>query len=125
MVGPLMLGHDRQHFLKSNDLFWGCLGLAKPFFRIGEDNKLVNFRDAKPEEVLKITEQAEEQQKRDESTFTNISYRQLRTVKADMLVALDEKDRAKEELKSLAKYLEGRGVNKPVLKEITEYAEKL
>jgi hypothetical protein len=98
--------------------------LARPFHRI-EDNVRVKTRDADPEEALALTARAMKQQKRDESTFTNISYHQLRRARADLMVAMDEKDEAKKELKTLVGDLKKRGVNQPVLDEIEAYAKAL
>jgi hypothetical protein len=98
--------------------------LVRPFFRI-EDGKLVEARAANPEEALALTARALEQQKRDESTFPNITYHQLRRTRADLMAAMGEKAEAKKELKTLVKDLKERGVNEPVLNEIEAYAKAL
>lgn len=98
--------------------------LARPFFRIVK-NKMVKTREANPEESLKLTERAMEQQKRDDTTFSNIAYHQLGQTRIDLMSAMDRKEDAKNELKMLVKYLKGKGVNKPVLDEIEKYAKGL
>lgn len=72
-----------------------------------------------------MLKRALEQQKRDESTFTNIAYHQLRRTRADLMAVMGEKPEAKKELKTLVKDLKRRGVNQPVLDEIDAYAKAL
>jgi hypothetical protein len=98
--------------------------LAQPFFRIAE-GKLVAFRDANPEEALALTTRAYEQQKRDESTFTNITYHHLVRDRADFMATMGEKADAKKELGTLVKDLKKRGVNQTVLDEIDAHAKSL
>jgi len=98
--------------------------LERPFFRI-EKGKLVKVRSAKPEDALALTARAYEQHKRDESTFTNIGYHQLRRTRANLMVAMGKQIDAKKELSDLVKYLKKKGVNQPVLDEIEEYAKNL
>lgn len=98
--------------------------LARPFFRI-EKKKLVEYRPANPKEALVHTAQALEQQKRDESTFTNITYHELHRTRANLLVAMDKKTEAKKELNTLVKDLRERGVNKPILDRIEAYTKSL
>jgi len=98
--------------------------LARPFFRI-EGNVVRQARAALPEEALAFTARALEQQERDASTFTNITYHELRRTRADLFVAMDEKAQAKKELSTLVRDLKKRGVNQPVLDEIEAYAKSL
>jgi hypothetical protein len=98
--------------------------LARPFHRI-EEEKRVEVRPAKPEEALKLSAQAVEQQKRDDTTFQNITYHRLLRTRADLMADMGEKTEAKQELRKLIRYLEKRGVNQPVLEEIETYAKSL
>ena len=98
--------------------------LARPFFRI-KDAKLVEDRAANPERALALTARTLEQQKRDESTFSNITCHQLYRTKANLMASIGEKAEAKKELKALVKYLRGQGVNEPVLNEIEAYSKGL
>jgi len=92
--------------------------LSKPFYRVDVDRKkLVKYRDAKPDEAMALTAQAVEQQTRDETTFTNIEYRELREVRIDLYAGMGESAEADEEKKTLAKDLKDK-VNKPVLADI-------
>lgn len=96
--------------------------LRRPFFHI-QDGKLVKVRSASPAGALALTTRALEQHKRDDSTFTNIGYHQLRRLRADLMAAMDEKADAKKELSTLVEDLKKRGVNQSVLDEIEAYAK--
>jgi len=98
--------------------------LARPFFKL-EDQQLVQARTADPEEALALTERALKQQRKEETTFTNIGHHELYRTRAGLLVAMDQKAEAKKELRSLMRHLKDRGVNQPVLDEIKAYAESL
>jgi len=97
--------------------------LARPFFRVKE-NELVKHREAKPEEALALTGQAIEQQARDEATFTNLGYHQLRRTRADLYAAMGESSEAKNEIETLVEDLKDK-VNQPVLAQIEAYAKEL
>lgn len=99
--------------------------LQNPFFRANEENKLVIYREAQPEQVLKLTKQVLDQQKQDDTTLTNLSYHQTRRLRAQAMVASDNIPEAKRELKRTIRYLKDHGVNKPVLDDIDAYAESL
>jgi hypothetical protein len=98
--------------------------LARPFYPI-KDNARVEARAAEPDEALALTEPAIQQQKRDDTTFTNLVYHELRRTRADLMVAMGEKPEAKKELRALARELKKGGVNQPVLDEIRAYAADL
>ncbi len=85
----------------------------------------VKTREADPQEALALTARALEQQKRDDSTFTNIGYHQSRRTRANLMAAMGEKAEAKKELNSLVRDLKKRGVNQPVLDEIKAYVKTL
>ncbi len=98
--------------------------LAQPFFRLSE-GKLVKVRDAEPQAALQWAARALQQQQRDSSTFTNITYHQLRRARADLLAEMGEPAEARKELRALVRDLAQRGVNQPVLDEIRAYARSL
>jgi hypothetical protein len=76
-------------------------------------------------EALTMTDKAIEQNERDSTTFTNITYHQLRRTRADLLVASGKNAEAKKELNILTKDLRKRGVNQPILDEIDAYARSI
>ncbi len=98
--------------------------LAQPFFRLSE-GKLVKVRDAEPQAALQWAARALQQQQRDSSTFTNITYHQLRRTRADLLAEMGEPAEARKELRALVRDLAQRGVNQPVLDEIRAHAKSL
>jgi hypothetical protein len=98
--------------------------LKRSFFRIEKD-KVVKARSADPEGALALTSQALEQQKQDETTFTNLSYHHLVRTRADLMVAMDKASDAKKELDALVGSLADKGVNQPVLDDIQAYAESI
>jgi hypothetical protein len=99
--------------------------LQKPFFRPDEKNKLVRYRDAEPETVLDLTKEILDQQKRDDTTLTNLTYHQTRRLRAKAMAMTGETDEAKRELGRLKRYLRKHGVNPPVLAQIDAYADSL
>jgi hypothetical protein len=98
--------------------------LGEPFHRI-ENGKVVTYREAEPEAALALTEQALKQQQRDRTTFTNLTYHQLRRSRAELLLAMGEREAAQKELSSLLRVLKRRGVNEPILDEIRAYSKSL
>jgi hypothetical protein len=98
--------------------------LAEPFFRL-VDGKVVKAREADPQTALEWATRALEQQQRDSSTFTNITYHQLRRTRAGLLADMGEPAEARKELRTLVRELAQRGVNQPVLDEIRAYAKSL
>jgi len=98
--------------------------MSRPFYRI-DKGKLHLYRQANPTKALDLTNRALQQHDRDETTFQNINYHRCSQHKANLLATLGRKREAQQELKKLVGYLKGRGVNKPVLNEISEYAKKL
>jgi hypothetical protein len=98
--------------------------LSKPFHRIEKD-KLVQVRSANPEEAFSRVNRALDQQKKDDSTFTNLGHHHAVRTAVDLLITMDKKDLAKTELDLLVKTLEKKGVNKPVLDDIKSFAKKL
>jgi hypothetical protein len=98
--------------------------LGEAFHRI-ENGKVVKYREAEPEAALALTEQALKQQQRDRTTFTNLAYHELRRSRAELLLAMGERDAARKELSSLLRVLKRRGVNQPVLDDIRAYAKSL
>ncbi len=105
-----------------------CLVLAhnleRPFFHI-EKGKLAKTRSSSPTDALALTARAAEQQKRDETTFTNIGYHELCRTRANLMLAMGEKADAKKELRTLVQNLKKRGVNQSVLDQIEADAENL
>jgi hypothetical protein len=98
--------------------------MAQPFFRI-RDEALVNVHEADPMGALALTDKAMDQQKRDASTFTNITYHELRRTRAHLMATVGQVDEAKKELQQLTRQLRARGVNEPVLREIQSLAKSL
>jgi hypothetical protein len=99
--------------------------LTRPFFRLDDERRLVRYRDADPDSALALTAKATEYHAADEQAFTNLDYHELIRTRADVMVQIGEKARAKEELTDLAHYLAARNVKRRVLKEITSYAKSL
>ena len=100
------------------------VNLSRPFFRI-KKGKLVESRSADLAKANALTSLALKQQEQDETTFTNVAYHEFARERAESLAAMGAKAEAKKELRSLAKYLKGRGVNESVLKEIDTYTKNL
>jgi hypothetical protein len=98
--------------------------LGEAFHRI-ENGRVVRYREAKPEEALALTEQALGQQERDRTTFTNLTYHELRRSRAELMLSMGEREAARQELWSLVRVLERQGVNEPILDEIRAYANSL
>lgn len=99
-------------------------GIARPFFRV-EQGKLAKVQRADPTSALAFSKRALEQQQRDPSTFTNITYHRLRRARAQWLAAQGAIEEARQELQTLVQELAERGVNPPVLNEIQAYAKTL
>ncbi len=100
--------------------------LQRDFYRIEEDKQeLKLYRKADPDRVLNLTKDTLAQHQKNEETLTNLEYHEVRRVRADTLAAIGEVTEAKKELTQTVEYLKGKGVNQPVLEEITDYADDL
>lgn len=98
--------------------------LKDPFFSV-RDGTVTKLHDAMPEEALEYTETAKDlYQQRDDPTL-NIQYHGLVRTRAELLQQMDESEQAREEVERLRDDLEERGVNQPVLEDITAFSESL
>ena len=100
--------------------------LQRNFYRIEDKKKeLTLYRRADPKSVISLTDDALERHQTDEETLTNLSYHEVRRLRADTLAAAGDISKAKLELNQTINYLKEKGVNQPVLKEIEDYAKSL
>lgn len=99
--------------------------VARPFFRIQDGLVMTKTHSADPAKALQITETALALYKRETSKLLNIPYHQLVRQRSECRVAMGQKAEAKQEIDSLRRDLEERGVNEPVLNEIKAYEDSL
>jgi hypothetical protein len=100
--------------------------LKRDFYRIEKKKKeLKLYRRADPDSVIALTDDALERHQTDEETLTNLSYHEVRRMRAETLAEAGDITKAKRELNLTVDYLKQKGVNRPVLKEIEDYAKSL
>jgi len=100
--------------------------LKRDFYRIEKKKKeLKLYRRADPDSVIALTDDALERHQTDEETLTNLSYHEVRRMRAETLAEAGDITKAKRELNLTVDYLKQKGVNRPVLKEIEDYAKTL
>jgi hypothetical protein len=98
--------------------------IARPFFRL-QDGVMQKTHSADPEMALALTEPALEVYRREGSSSLNMAYHELARGRAGFLEALDQNEKAKEELAAARDDLEDRGVNRTVLADIETHRESL
>jgi hypothetical protein len=94
-------------------------------FRVNEECKVVRARASDPDRALELMDVALEQQADDERTLTPISEHMLHRDRATVMAKEDRKTAAKRDLKKLATKLRKRGVNQPVIDELTTFIDEL
>jgi hypothetical protein len=100
--------------------------LKRDFYRIEKKKQeLKLYRRADPDSVIALTDDALERHQTDEETLTNLSYHEVRRMRAETLAEAGDITKAKRELNLTVDYLKQKGVNRPVLKEIEDYAKSL
>ncbi|HKO54367.1 MAG TPA: hypothetical protein VJ276_00735 [Thermoanaerobaculia bacterium] len=97
-------------------------GVARDFHDIRE-NEMVLTKEADPEAALKLTDQAVKTLGEQTSKAFNIQLAKLVQKRAEMMMAVGDPDRARNELLDLAYKLSERGANTPVVEEIRAKAE--
>ena len=94
-------------------------------FRVNKKGKMVRSRAAEPETALLLMDTALEQQASDPTTFTNLGEHQLQRERATVMASSGKKTQAKRDLGKLATALRRRGVNQPVIDDLTEFTKQL
>lgn len=100
---------------------------GRSFFRIEDADaevKLAEAHAADPERQLELTAQAVEVYQERDDPHLNLSYHRLVRDRAEALIAADRHKEASEELSTLGKDLEARGVNEVVLEDIQAAAKE-
>lgn len=98
--------------------------LESPFFSLREDT-LTKIHDADPTGALGYTETAKEVFEATDDRSLNIPYHDMMRRRAKLLADQGDDDQAREEMETLRETLADRGVNEPVLEEITAFAKSI